>query len=247
MHGRSIGAPVCRLGYLDTIDVESAFGVYCTPQNRRRGAVIRPDERANLVEDDLLVAENIRCTVGDRVLFDGLSFCAHPGDLVEIRGPNGSGKSTLLRCLVGLHEPDAGNIRRTVDSLYVGHRSGICGRMSPIENLRWFAGLTNASADDESIGAALVAVGLGHARHDVCDSLSAGQQRRVSLARLLVTPAPLWILDEPLTALDDDGRDFVGELLARHCSAGRAAVCATHQVLTTAPDAPATRAVTLGP
>ena len=199
------------------------------------------------MEEDLLVAENIRCTVGEGVLFSELSLVVRPGDLVEIRGPNGSGKSTLLRCLVGLHEPDAGDIRRTADSLYLGHRSGICGRMSPIENLRWFAGITNARADDESIGAALVRVGLGAARHDVCDSLSAGQQRRVSLARLLVTPAPLWILDEPLTALDDDGRDLVGELLARHCTSGGAAVCATHQVLSTAPEAPATRAVTLGP
>ena len=186
--------------------------------------------------DDLLVAEHIRCTVGDRVLFDGLSLCARAGDLVEIRGPNGSGKSTLLRCLVGLHEPDAGDIRRTVDSLYVGHRSGICGPMTPIENLRWLAGITGSNADAESVEAALGGVGLGDVRNDMCDSLSAGQQRRVALARLLVSPAPLWVLDEPLTALDDDGRHLVGELLARHRAAGGVAVCATHQALSASPD-----------
>ncbi|MCY3622356.1 MAG: heme ABC exporter ATP-binding protein CcmA [Gammaproteobacteria bacterium] len=196
------------------------------------------------MEHDLLVAENIRCTVGDRVLFDELSFSARAGDLVEIRGPNGSGKSTLLRCLVGLHEPDAGDVRRPVDGLYVGHRSGICGRMTPIENLRWLAGITDSNADDGSIEGALGRVGLDDARHDVCDSLSAGQQRRVSLARLLVSAAPLWILDEPLTALDDDGRDLVGNLLARHRAIGGAAVCATHQTLPTAPEV--TRTVTLG-
>ncbi|MDE0661701.1 MAG: ATP-binding cassette domain-containing protein, partial [Gammaproteobacteria bacterium] len=92
------------------------------------------------MQDHLLVAEAIRCSVGDRVLFSELSLVVRPGDRVEIRGPNGSGKSTLLRCLVGLHEPDSGAVDRTADGVYVGHRSGICGRMTPIENLRWFAG-----------------------------------------------------------------------------------------------------------
>ena len=240
--------PRSRLGYLDTIDAESAFGVYCPTTGSGRdkpvpyGPVVHG--RANLVERDLLVAENIRCAVGDRVLFDELSLSLRPDDLVEIRGPNGSGKSTLLRCLVGLHEPDAGEVRRAVDALYVGHRSGICPRMTPIENLRWLAGIRDSSADAESIGAALDRVGLGDARYHVCDSLSAGQQRRVTLARLLVAPAPLWILDEPLTALDDEGRDLVGELLAQHRGIGGAAVCATHQALPNAPGR--TRTVTLG-
>ena len=189
--------------------------------------------------EDLLVADNICCAVGDRALFSGLSFAVRAGDLVEVRGANGSGKSTLLRCLVGLHETDAGDVRRTADGLYIGHRPGICPRMTPIENLRWLAGIADANADPESIHAALGTVGLGGARHDMCDSLSAGQQRRVALARLLVSAAPLWILDEPLTALDDEGRNLVGELLARHRASGGAAVCATHQPLS----APGTRGV----
>ena len=196
--------------------------------------------------DGLLVADNIRCAVGDRTLFSGLSFAVRGGDLVEVRGSNGSGKSTLLRCLVGLHETDAGSIRRMADSLYIGHRSGICGRMTPIENLRWLAGITQASADAEAIEAALVRVGLGDARHDLCDSLSAGQQRRVALARLLVSPAPLWILDEPLNALDDDGRDLVDEMLTRHRATGGAAVCATHQPLSKATDGQGARTLALG-
>ena len=198
------------------------------------------------MEHHLLVAEDIRCSVGERVLFSELSLVVRPGDLVEVRGPNGSGKSTLLRCLVGLHEPESGALDQTADSLYVGHRSGICGRMTATENLRWFAGIAKSKANDESIATALVRVGLGQARHDECDALSAGQERRVSLARLLVVPAPLWILDEPLTALDDDGRDLVGELLTAHRSNGGAAVCATHQELSTAPGTRATRAVALG-
>ena len=199
-----------------------------------------------MVEDDLLVAETIRYTVGDRVLFDELSISVRSGDLVEIRGPNGSGKSTLLRCLVGLHEPDVGSIRRTVDSLYVGHRPGICGRMTPIENLRWSAGIADSNAAAEAIRSALGRVGLDGALHDACDSLSAGQQRRVSLARLLISAAPLWILDEPLAALDDDGRDLVGELLACHRATGGAAICATHQPLSATANAERTYTLALG-
>ena len=197
------------------------------------------------MQDDLLFAENIHCAVGDRVLFSEVSLAVGAGDLVEIRGSNGSGKSTLLRCLVGLHEPDAGRIRRTGKRLYIGHRSGICARMTPIENLRWLAGIAEANADAESIVAALGTVGLRDARHDLCGSLSAGQVRRVALAQLLVSSAPLWILDEPLTALDDDGRRLVGDLLAGHRSRGGAAVCATHEVLAIAPGRRSTRTVVL--
>ena len=123
---------------------------------------------ANLEADDLLVAENIRCSVGNRVLFDQMWLSLRRGDLVEIRGPNGSGKSTLLRCLVGLHKPDAGDIRCSVEGLYVGHRSGICGRMTPIENLRWLAGITDSIADAKSIGAALDRVGISSRRDATC-------------------------------------------------------------------------------
>ena len=198
------------------------------------------------VGDDLLVAENIGCAVGGRSLFDGLSLTLCPGGLVEVRGANGSGKSTLLRCLVGLLEPDSGTVRRNVDSLYVGHRSGICPRLTPVENLRWHVGVAHAEADARSIDAALVRVGLGDVRDDLCDALSAGQQRRVALARLLVCRAPVWILDEPLTALDDAGRGFMCDLLDEHRSTGGAAVCATHETLPAGRGQSAAAAVALG-
>jgi len=198
------------------------------------------------VGDDLLVAEKIRVAVGGRPLFDELTFTVRPGDLVEIRGPNGSGKSTLLRCLVGLHEPDAGEIRRSAESVYIGHRSGICARMTPIENLRWLVGVARVQSGSESLVAALRRVGLGAAAYDLCGELSAGQERRVALARLLVCPARLWFLDEPLTALDDAGRNFICELLDGHRSAGGAAVCATHGSLSTTRDLAAARIVALG-
>ncbi len=198
------------------------------------------------LKNDLLVVEGIRYAVGERVLFDGLSLSVRPGELLEVRGPNGCGKSTLLRCLVGLNVPDAGGIRRTAAHVYVGHRPGICARLTPFENLRWFAAIAAADATEESIEDALLQVGLDDAGDATCDSLSAGQERRVALARLLVSPAPLWILDEPLTALDDAGRGLMAELLARHRARGGAAVCATHQPLSTGPDAASARILALG-
>ncbi|MYD98039.1 MAG: heme ABC exporter ATP-binding protein CcmA [Gammaproteobacteria bacterium] len=184
------------------------------------------------MNDSLLVAEDLRCIVGPRALFVGLSFTVEPGDLIEVRGANGSGKSTLLRCLVGLAAPESGDVHRRVEAQYLGHRSGNSGRMTPHENLRWIAGLRGVERDSDSIDDALARVGLGDAGHAMCDSLSVGQQRRVSLARLLVAPSPLWILDEPLTSLDDAGVELVRELLAEHRSRGGGAVCATHRALT---------------
>lgn len=186
------------------------------------------------MNDSLLVAENLRCIVGPRALFVGLSFTVEPGDLIEVRGANGSGKSTLLRCLVGLAAPESGDVHRRVEAQYLGHRSGNSGRMTPLENLRWLAGLRGVARDSHSIDDALARVGLGNAGHAMCDSLSVGQQRRASLARLLVVPTPLWILDEPLTSLDDAGVELVRELLAEHRSRGGGAVCATHRALTLA-------------
>ena len=184
------------------------------------------------MNESLLVAENLRCIVGARALFVGLSFTVDPGELIEVRGANGCGKSTLLRCLVGLAVPDFGDVDRRVEAQYLGHRSGNSGRMTPLENLRWLAGLRGVERDGGLIEDALARVGLGDTAHAFCDSLSVGQQRRVSLARLLIAPSPLWILDEPLTSLDDAGVELVRELLAEHRSRGGAAVCATHRALT---------------
>lgn len=197
------------------------------------------------LNDSLLVAENLRCIVGPQALFVGLSFSVESGDLIEVRGANGSGKSTLLRCLVGLAAPESGDVQRRVEAQYLGHRPGNSGRMTPVENLRWSAGLRVVKGGTGAIDNALARVGLGDAGHKMCDSLSVGQQRRAALARLLVAPAPLWILDEPLTSLDDAGLELVRELLAEHRSRGGGAVCATHLALT--PGTAAVKVVALSP
>ena len=168
-------------------------------------------------------------------VFEAVDLDLCPGGVVELLGPNGSGKTTLLRCLAGLNVDFRGELQCRVGVAYAAHRSGLNPALTAIENLAWYAtlatvdGATNREPDELHL--ALSRVGVGHAVDRPCGQLSAGQQRRVMLARLLVDPAVLWLLDEPLTALDHAGRALVGELIDGHRTAGGAVVCATHQRL----------------
>ncbi len=175
----------------------------------------------------LLDITDVTCEREGRELFVHLSLQVHAGECVELTGPNGSGKSTLLRCITGLFPDYEGSIVAS-SLLFLGHKPGVSALLTPVENLRWYQALTDS---DESALDALARVGLGGYEEVRCQNLSAGQHRRVSLARLLVCQAPLWLLDEPFTALDDNGRTLVRELLVAHCAQGGAVVCATHQAL----------------
>ena len=182
-----------------------------------------------------MTATGLACSVAERRLFKDLDVVAEAGDLVEVRGANGAGKSTLLRGLAGLHEFQAGRVRRAVPFEYLGHRVGLSDRLTPVENLRWLAGLRGprtegaASAREPEIRDALARLGLQDLADEPCATLSAGQRRRAALARLAFRAPPLWLLDEPLAALDDAGAALVRQLIADHRAAGGAAVCATHQ------------------
>ncbi len=175
----------------------------------------------------LLDITEVACEREGRELFAHLSLQVHPGECVELTGPNGSGKSTLLRCITGLFPDYEGSIVAAA-TLFVGHKPGVSALLTPVENLRWYQALTDSA---DSAIAALARVGLGGYEDVRCQNLSAGQHRRVCLARLLVCQAPLWLLDEPFTALDDSGRSLVRELINAHCEEGGAVVCATHQPL----------------
>ena len=111
---------------------------------------------------------------------------------------------------------------------YLGHRPGVSLGLSPLENLRWYQGL---GGREVVLAALLDRVGLAGYEKVLCQQLSAGQQRRVALARLMLSSARLWLLDEPFNALDDEGQDLVRSMLGEHLAAGGAAVCATHQPL----------------
>lgn len=165
-------------------------------------------------------------------VFGPVDLVVQAGDVLELLGPNGSGKTTLLRALAGLNLDIEGAREAHVPLAYVGHRLGLNATLTGYEQLRWYAALAGAPADPERIREALARTGVPAAFDAPCHRLSEGQQRRVALARLLVDDAArLWLLDEPLTSLDESGREMVLELLDQHRQAGGATVCATHQRL----------------
>jgi heme exporter protein A len=176
----------------------------------------------------------------ETTLFRDLEFSVASGDVLLVGGPNGSGKTSLLRLLCGLGTPDSGTVRWCGSDIaalgaefrsalqYVGHGNGVKLDLTAAENLEFSARLRGAR-DAAAIAASLEAAGLNGCADLRARLLSAGQRRRLALARLALVDAPLWLLDEPLTALDARGRDFVGGLLAEHARGGGMAVVATHE------------------
>ena len=192
-------------------------------------------------QQTLLSASELYCERDDRVLFEGLSLSISDGELIQLAGPNGAGKTTLLRLLAGLNHDFDGQLLwhnaplMTVYSeyarhrLYMGHLSAVKKSLTALENLRWLTAQDKAS--EEQLWDALEQVALAGYEHTPCLQLSAGQQRRVALARLKVSKAPLWILDEPFTALDKDGVSWLESQLQSHVSNGGAVIITSHHAL----------------
>jgi len=184
-------------------------------------------------------ARNLECIRDDRTLFCGLEFEVSPGQALVLEGQNGSGKTSLLRILCGIRLPEAGQVLWDGEDIfklgaeyhqhiaYLGHRDGNKLDLTPAENLRMARGLGKARADLE-IPEALDQVGLYGFEDVPTRNLSAGQQRRLAIARLLVTEAHLWILDEPFTSLDRQGIGVVEGLFQRHLDKGGMAAMTTH-------------------
>lgn len=175
----------------------------------------------------LLRLERLSCTRDGRSLFGNLDLALSQGECLELRGPNGSGKSTLLRAIVGLYPDFQGTISAAA-CLYWGHRLGLNGLLTAEENLRWYQALQPGRV---AVAAALERVGMRGYERVACHQMSAGQQRRIALARLLLCDARLWLLDEPFTALDAQGQEMVRELILERVQHDGAVVCATHQPL----------------
>lgn len=178
-----------------------------------------------------------------RAIFRDVSLALAPGALVQVVGPNGAGKSSLLRVLASLLHPAAGLLAwrgravRAGDAdylstlAYLGHANGLDGDLDAAENLRFAARLAGSAPDTASIRHALSRLGLDHAIGTPVRALSQGQRRRLALARLALAPRELWLLDEPLTSLDQDAAERFGMLLDDHLAAGGMAVIATHHLL----------------
>lgn len=187
----------------------------------------------------MLQAANLTCQRGERTLFSGLDFTAQPGELVHVAGPNGSGKTSLLRILCGLSSPTEGAVRWNdapakgedfhASLLYLGHHNGVKDELSALENLLIHCELSGTALDEPQALDALARIGLGGREWLPAKVLSQGQKRRVALARLLVSQAPLWILDEPLTALDVAAVALIQSRLAEHLATGGTVIYTTHQ------------------
>ena len=182
-----------------------------------------------------LEARALACTRGMATLFRDVSFVLDAGEWLAVRGANGSGKTTLLRCVAGLTRAETGTVERSGDFVYAGHLPAINDSLDAAENLNSLLALRGVEAAAPAVDAAIDRVGLAKRRMLPARRLSAGQRRRIGLARLALDPAPIWILDEPLTALDDAGRSLFEELLHDHVRGGGLALVATHHDLAPAP------------
>jgi heme exporter protein A len=205
----------------------------------------------------VLEAERLAARRGHVTLFAGLAFAVKGGEALLVSGPNGSGKTTLLRMAAGLTAPADGELRwegravrpfdaRLRDAVaFNGHLPALKDELTPEENLAAWIALDEEPMHDEAIVAALEAVDLSRQRRLPVRVLSQGQRRRIGLARLRLARRPLWILDEPLTALDTAGADALGALLDAHLASGGLCIAASHQPLPAARER--TRTLALAP
>jgi heme exporter protein A len=191
----------------------------------------------------MLSAHGLTCVRGDRRLFAQLDLAVNPGEWLHVRGENGAGKTSLLRLLAGLSQPAEGEIRwcgqpiQASDStyrhnlLFFGHHGALKEDLTALENLGFSAAMDGATFGEAEALAALYKFGLKGREELPVRVLSAGQKRRVMLARLALRKAPLWVLDEPFTALDVKAVDLLSQLITDHVAGGGMAVLTSHQTM----------------
>ena len=188
----------------------------------------------------LFEGKDLLCVRGERVVFEGMSFALDPGQAILLTGANGSGKSSLLRLMAGLLRPMTGELwwkGAAIDSdthnqrlHYIGHLDAVKPALTVAENLQFWTMLTG-SVPKDSISFALSILGLSPLADIPARMLSAGQKRRLALARLIAIPAPLWLLDEPTIALDAQSTGVLREAILAHLKSGGMAAIATHSEL----------------
>jgi len=184
---------------------------------------------------------------GGRLLFKDLSFSLWRQGILLVKGPNGAGKSSLLQVLAGILRPDAGRLGWHLDNPdgprlhYLGHASGVKSRLTAAENLAFWRQVNGPTG--LSVAEALGRVGLGRPADIGAGHLSAGQTRRLALARLLVSNRPVWLLDEPTASLDASGHELVGRMMRDRAATGGTVMTATHDEI---PDMASAKVLNLG-
>ncbi len=188
----------------------------------------------------MLEIQSLECVRDDRLLFSELNFTVAESEVLQIEGPNGSGKTSLLRIVCGLRLADAGKVLWQGESVhsnredyyasmvYIGHLPCIKGELTVLENVRALLDTRSFSVSNEKIEAALAKVGLATYEDVAGKALSSGQRRRILLAFIELAEARLWILDEPLTALDVDGVALMESMILEHREAGGSVIFTTH-------------------
>ena len=188
----------------------------------------------------VLAVHDVAVARGGARTLAGVSFALHPGEALILRGPNGIGKTTLLRTVTGLQPPAAGRIEAAPDAIaYAAHADGLKPTLTAAENLAFWQSVFGGPA----VAPALEAMNLTHLAHRPARALSAGQKRRLGLARLLVSGRPVWALDEPTVSLDAASVTLFADVVRGHLGAGGAALIATHIDL----GLPEARVLDLGP
>lgn len=180
----------------------------------------------------LIAVENLAVARGGRTLLRGLDLAVQAGEVLHLRGGNGAGKTSLLEVLCGLRQPLEGGFRQRPEPQelhWLGHKNALNLALTPLENLGFWCGLNGVA--DNTLLPVLQRLGIERLRHRPCRTLSAGQKRRCALARLLLAPRPLWLLDEPLDGLDVQGLGLFAQLLAEHLGRGGGAIVTSHQPL----------------
>ncbi|MFT5114100.1 MAG: heme exporter protein A [Parasphingorhabdus sp.] len=192
--------------------------------------------------ESVLEASLLSCSRGDNLLFENLNFSIKAGEIHQIQGVNGAGKTSLLRILCGLSQPESGSLswkgqnieqqreEYCGDLLFIGHQNGIKSELTPTTNLVSFTSI-HGSVENPDIESILNSVGLYGHENTPCRFLSAGQKRRVAIARLYLSTAQLWILDEPITALDVEGIEKFQHRLEEHANQGGMVILTSHQDL----------------
>lgn len=188
----------------------------------------------------MLEIRQLSCVRDERILFEDLDFTVSRGELVQIEGPNGAGKTTLLRIVAGLGLADSGcvfwsgkpvvQVREEFERhlLFLGHHAGVKRELTAFENLAFYQKM-HGTLDEERLWAALACAGLAGYEDVPAAQLSAGQNRRIALARLWISNAPLWVLDEPLTSIDKRGIGVLENLFHQHVNRGGMVLFTTHQ------------------